>query len=153
MVWAPGSRSLERLPWRCSPICRAEESGGPVRPWTKFIWYCCSWLFLRWWCSRTYLHDGVLELSEADHEYWRHTRCGQLFLPRVFFWILRTRQNFAGIPISDSSKMILHTLEHNFKQCRAFHDWMNKFDEDKYDQEFINIVSDLSTQNCTYHML
>lgn len=70
-----------------------------------------------------------------------------------FFWILRTQQNFAGVPISDSSKMILHTLEHNFKQCRAFHDWMNTFDEDKYDHEFINIVSDVSTQNRTYHKL
>jgi len=67
--------------------------------------------------------------------------------------MLRIQQNFAGVPISDSSKMILHTLEHNFKQCRAFHDWVNNFDEGKYDQEFINIVSDLSIQDRTYHML
>ncbi|KAJ3568828.1 hypothetical protein NP233_g5455 [Leucocoprinus birnbaumii] len=48
--------------------------------------------------------------------------------------------NFAGIATSDSSKMILHTLESNFKQCRAFHDWMKTLDEDKYSEEFINIV-------------
>lgn len=48
--------------------------------------------------------------------------------------------NFAGITNSDSSKMILHTLEHNFKQCRAFHDWMKTLEEDRYSDEFINIV-------------
>ncbi|KXN89518.1 Spermidine synthase [Leucoagaricus sp. SymC.cos] len=48
--------------------------------------------------------------------------------------------NFAGVANSDSSKMILHTLERNFRQCRAFHDWMSTLDEDKYNEEFINIV-------------
>lgn len=42
---------------------------------------------------------------------------------------------------SRSSKLILHTLENSFKQCRAFHDWMKPLGDDEYGSEFVNVVS------------
>jgi predicted membrane-bound spermidine synthase len=50
-------------------------------------------------------------------------------------------QNFAGIPKSDSSKMVLLTLEKSFGQCRGFHDNFEPLLEEKYATEFVNIVS------------
>ncbi|KAF9450143.1 spermidine synthase [Macrolepiota fuliginosa MF-IS2] len=48
--------------------------------------------------------------------------------------------NFAGIINSESSRMVLNTLEQSFKQCRAFHDWMQPLEDDQYNTEFINMV-------------
>lgn len=48
--------------------------------------------------------------------------------------------NFAGFPKSDSSKMVLLTLEKSFGQCRGFHDLFESLQEDKYETEFLNIV-------------
>ncbi|XP_006456672.1 hypothetical protein AGABI2DRAFT_188516 [Agaricus bisporus var. bisporus H97] len=48
--------------------------------------------------------------------------------------------NFAGVVTSRSSKLILHTLENSFKQCRAFHDWMKPLGDDEYGSEFVNVV-------------
>ena len=36
---------------------------------------------------------------------------------------------------------MINTLEKNFAQCRAFHDLFDDFPREKYDTEFINIVS------------
>jgi hypothetical protein len=51
-------------------------------------------------------------------------------------------QNFAGIPKSDSSRMVLHTLEKSFSQCRGFQDLFERLREEKYTTEFVNMVSD-----------
>jgi len=48
--------------------------------------------------------------------------------------------NFAGVLKSDSSKMVLYTLEKSFRQCRAFHDWFGDLSEEKYEVEFVNMV-------------
>lgn len=43
--------------------------------------------------------------------------------------------------MSQSSKLVINTLEKNFAQCRAFHDLFNDLTREQYDTEFINIVS------------
>ncbi|RDB19898.1 hypothetical protein Hypma_012759 [Hypsizygus marmoreus] len=48
--------------------------------------------------------------------------------------------NFAGIMKTESTKMVLLTLEKSFGQCRAFHDLFGDLTDDKYDTDFINIV-------------
>ncbi|KAG6842028.1 hypothetical protein C0991_003554 [Blastosporella zonata] len=48
--------------------------------------------------------------------------------------------NFAGIPKSDSTRMVLATLEKSFVSCHAFHDMFSLIRDDQYDTEFINIV-------------
>ncbi|KDR83895.1 hypothetical protein GALMADRAFT_236367 [Galerina marginata CBS 339.88] len=48
--------------------------------------------------------------------------------------------NFAGLLKSTSSRLIIHTLEKSFGQCRAFHDLFDTLPEEKYDTEFINMV-------------
>jgi spermidine synthase len=52
-------------------------------------------------------------------------------------------QNFVGIVKSLPSWVILYTLEHEFRQCRAFHDSRHVFTEndEKYTTETLNIVS------------
>lgn len=37
--------------------------------------------------------------------------------------------------------MIFQTLERSFSQCRAFHDMIGELTEEKYDSDFINVVS------------
>ncbi|KAF8969500.1 spermidine synthase [Flammula alnicola] len=48
--------------------------------------------------------------------------------------------NFAGVLRSQSSQLVVNTLEKSFRQCRAFHDMFSTLLEEKYDTEFINIV-------------
>ncbi|KAG6910941.1 hypothetical protein DXG01_005995 [Tephrocybe rancida] len=48
--------------------------------------------------------------------------------------------NFAGVPKSDATRMVLSTLEKSFESCRAFHDLFNAISDEQYDTEFINIV-------------
>ncbi|KAG6817843.1 hypothetical protein H0H87_001675 [Tephrocybe sp. NHM501043] len=48
--------------------------------------------------------------------------------------------NFAGIPKSDSTRMVLATLEKSFVSCRAYHDLFSLIKDEQYDTEFINIV-------------
>ncbi|KAF8076632.1 spermidine synthase [Lyophyllum atratum] len=48
--------------------------------------------------------------------------------------------NFAGILKSDSTKMVLLTLEKSFGQCRAFHDLFGEMTDAQYDVDFINVV-------------
>ncbi|KAF9534772.1 hypothetical protein CPB83DRAFT_842919 [Crepidotus variabilis] len=48
--------------------------------------------------------------------------------------------NFAGILQSESSRLVINTLEKSFGQCRAFHDAFEAVPEDKYTDEFINMV-------------
>ncbi|KAF5387657.1 hypothetical protein D9615_000594 [Tricholomella constricta] len=48
--------------------------------------------------------------------------------------------NFAGILKTDSTRMVLQTLEQSFGQCRAFHDLFNEMTEEQYDVDFINVV-------------
>ena len=49
-------------------------------------------------------------------------------------------ENYAGVLRSQSSRLVINTLEKNFKQCRAFHDVFDTLEEDKYDTEFVNMV-------------
>lgn len=49
-------------------------------------------------------------------------------------------ENYAGVLRSQSSKLVINTLEKNFKQCRAFHDMFDTLEESKYDTEFVNMV-------------
>lgn len=51
-----------------------------------------------------------------------------------------TLQNFAGVLRSESSRLIITTLEQSFEQCRAFHDMLDTMAEDKYDTDFVNMV-------------
>ncbi|TFK43670.1 spermidine synthase [Crucibulum laeve] len=48
--------------------------------------------------------------------------------------------NFAGIIRSESSRMIIHTLERSFGNCRAFHDMFGELSDEIYDTDFINMV-------------
>lgn len=56
-------------------------------------------------------------------------------------------QNFAGVLKSQSSRLVINTLEKNFKHCRAFHDMFNTLEADKYQTEFINMVGPLLSKN------
>lgn len=53
--------------------------------------------------------------------------------------ILR-EQNVVGVVKSESSKLIVNTVERSFGLCRAFHDLLDSFTEEKYNTEFINMV-------------
>lgn len=46
--------------------------------------------------------------------------------------------------------MVLYTLEKTFGSCRAFHDHMEELTEDKYADEFLNIVRPLP--RCASHL-
>ncbi|KAJ7752763.1 spermidine synthase [Mycena maculata] len=48
--------------------------------------------------------------------------------------------NFAGMIISDASRMISQTLAKSFGNCRAFHDSQGIIPEADYSTEFINLV-------------
>ncbi|KAJ7094525.1 spermidine synthase [Mycena belliarum] len=48
--------------------------------------------------------------------------------------------NFAGMIISESSRMISQTLLKSFGNCRAFHDSQTIIPEEKYETELINLV-------------
>ncbi|KAJ7228376.1 spermidine synthase [Mycena pura] len=48
--------------------------------------------------------------------------------------------NFAGMIISDSSRMISQTLKRSFGNCRAFHDSFEDISEQQHGTEFINLV-------------
>ena len=41
---------------------------------------------------------------------------------------------------SESSKLIVNTLERSFGHCRAFHDMTDPFTDQEYNTEFINMV-------------
>ncbi|KAG6880167.1 hypothetical protein C0992_004619 [Termitomyces sp. T32_za158] len=47
--------------------------------------------------------------------------------------------NFAGVPKSDSTRMILATLEKGFVSCRGFHDLFEVIRDEQYEKDFINI--------------
>jgi hypothetical protein len=48
--------------------------------------------------------------------------------------------NFAGHANSNASHAILHTLRETFGECRVFHDALQEFTEEQYQNEFINMV-------------
>lgn len=61
-------------------------------------------------------------------------------------------QNYAGTIRSESSKLIVNTLERSFAHCRAFHDMFDPFADETYDTEFVNMVRlfrpDYSARKC-----
>lgn len=58
-----------------------------------------------------------------------------------FIHIESSAQNFAGVPVSNSSRAILFTLEDAFGPCRGFYDSFETLTEAAYTTDFINIVS------------
>jgi spermidine synthase len=84
-------------------------------------------------------------------EFWKDLRSimhpdGVLVLVRLLHLInsrpltATASQNFAGIVNSESTKLVFNTMMEAFGQCRAFHDYFEKFTDQTYNEEFLNMV-------------
>jgi spermidine synthase len=81
--------------------------------------------------------EGVLAVVSLLHRYFLHVPI-QSDTELIAFRIIY--QNFAGHANSNASHAILHTLRETFGECRVFHDALQEFTEEQYQNEFINMA-------------